>query len=232
MQIQILFEDENILVINKPSGISVHQSINDKNYSICDWVLENYPEIKEVGEPIGEIARPGIVHRLDRETSGVLILAKNNQAHAFLKKQFQNQEVEKTYLALVCGELKKDFGVIDAPIGRSPNDFRRRLAGRGARGELREAKTEFKKIKTVEIDNQKYTLVEVHPKTGRTHQIRVHMKYLSYPVVCDRLYAPSNICPLEFGRLMLHARKIKFQNLNGEILEISAPLPEIFEKLS
>lgn len=226
---KILYEDENILAIDKPSGISVHQSSNDKNYSISDWVIENYPKMKGVGEPIGEIDRPGIVHRLDKETSGVLLLAKNQEAYEWLKEQFKNHEIKKTYVAIVDGWIKKDGDIINEPIGRSPSDFRRRLSGRGARGEMRDAITEYKVVKRFEINGQKYSIVEIMPKTGRTHQIRVHMKFLNTPVACDALYAPKNLCPEIFGRLMLHAKSIRFKNLKGEILEINSSLPKEFE---
>lgn len=231
MEIKVIYEDENIVAIDKPSGLSVHGDGRTAEKTVCDWFLEKYPESKDVGEPMGEIARPGIVHRLDRETSGVILLAKNQKSHQFLKSQFQNHEIKKTYLALVYGDLKKESGVIDEPIGRSPSDFRRRLAGRGARGEMREAITEFKKIKNIDIDGEKYSLIEVYPKTGRTHQIRVHMKYLSYPIVCDKLYAPKNSCPAIFGRMMLHAKTIEFKALNGENVKVESTLPPQFSQV-
>lgn len=230
MKIKVLYEDKNILAIDKPSGISVHQAPNDKNYSICDWVMENYPEMKGVGEPMGEIDRPGIVHRLDKETSGVLLLAKNQEMHEWLKAQFKNHEIKKVYNAIVAGWIKKDGDIINEPIGRSPSDFRRRLSGRGARGEMRDAITEYKVVNRFELDGQKYTLVELMPKTGRTHQIRVHMKFLNTPVVCDSLYAPKNLCPQIFGRLMLHAKSIEFKNLKGEAMKVESPLPKEFKR--
>lgn len=231
MRINILYEDANILAIDKPSGLVVHSDGKTQEKNLTDWFVKNYPKSKNVGEKMGDIMRPGIVHRLDKETSGVLLLAKNQKAYEWLKEQFANHEIKKTYTALVYGWLKKGEGLIDKPIGRSPSDFRRRLAGRGARGEMREAITEFKKIKNLEIEGQKYTLVEVYPKTGRTHQIRVHMKYLSYPVVCDKLYASKNLCPQIFGRLMLHAKSIEFKALSGENVKVEAPLPKEFEVL-
>lgn len=246
MKIKILYEDKNILAIDKPSGVSVHQAPNDKNYSICDWVMENYPEMKGVGEPMGEIDRPGIVHRLDKETSGVMLLAKNQEAHEWLKEQFsapaienkqkagladRQNHIKKTYVAIVDGWIKKDGDIINEPIGRSPSDFRRRLSGRGARGEMRDAITEYKVIKRFEVDGQKYTLVELMPKTGRTHQIRVHMKFLNTPVVCDSLYAPKNLCPQIFGRLMLHAKSIEFKDLSGKAMKVESPLPKEFSKV-
>ncbi|MDP2789206.1 MAG: RluA family pseudouridine synthase [bacterium] len=229
MRIKILYEDKDILAIEKPSGILVHPDGKIKEKTITDWVLKNYPKMKNVGEPMGDIARPGIVHRLDKDTSGVLVLAKNQKAHGFLKKQFADRVVKKVYHAIVSGYMKDDHGIINKPIGRSPSDFRRRLAGRGTRGELREAITEYKVLKRL----KNFTFLEVRPKTGRTHQIRVHMKYLNHPVACDTLYDPKGLCPKGLKRLALHAKSIEF-NLpagkagtpKGKTLKIESPLPK------
>ena len=236
MKIKILYEDSNILVIDKPSGVVVHPDGRTKEKTISDWVIENYPKLKGVGEPITfdgeEIDRPGIVHRLDRETSGVLVIAKNAKAFAHFKKQFMDRQIKKVYYAIVSGFLKNDNGLINKPIGRSPSDFRRRLAGRGARGELREAITEYKVLKRFTDKNgEKFSYIEVMPKTGRTHQIRVHMKFLSHPVVCDKLYAPKNLCPKELSRLALHAKSIEFKDLKNKIIKIESPLPLEFQKI-
>ncbi|HEU0085649.1 MAG TPA: RluA family pseudouridine synthase [Candidatus Paceibacterota bacterium] len=236
MKIKILYEDSDIIVIDKPSGMAVHPDGKNKEETISDWFVKKYPEAKEVGEPLGDIARPGIVHRLDRETSGVLILAKNQEAHQFIKKQFKERKIKKVYVAIVSGHLNqpkdREYGVIDKPIGRSPSDFRRRLAGRGARGELREAITEYKVLKQFEdAKGNKFTLVEAFPKTGRTHQIRVHMKFMNFPVACDNLYAPKNPCPPNIGRLALHARSIVFQNPKGETIKVESPLPSEFANI-
>jgi len=262
MKIKILYEDKDILVIDKPSGISVHPDGKSKERTITDWVLKNYPRMKNVGEPIffeeKEIKRPGIVHRLDKDTSGVLVLAKNQKAYEFLKNQFKNREVKKTYNAIVSGCVKNDHGIINKPIGRSPSDFRRRLAGRGARGELREAITEYKVLKRFEAPISKnfsscalprvrggtlgeknfqksslakFTFLEVKPKTGRTHQIRVHMKFLNYPVVCDSLYDPKGFCPKDISRLALHAKSIEFKDLKGKVIKIESKLPKEFKKM-
>ncbi|PIZ87525.1 RluA family pseudouridine synthase, partial [Candidatus Nomurabacteria bacterium CG_4_10_14_0_2_um_filter_30_12] len=147
MKIKILYEDKDILAIDKPSGISVHPDGRTKEITISDWFVKNYPKAKNVGESIfvdgKEIKRPGIVHRLDKETSGVLLLVKNQKAYEFLKNQFKSREIKKVYNAVVLGSMKDDRGTIRKSIGRSGNDFRKRLAGRGARGELREAVTEY-----------------------------------------------------------------------------------------
>ena len=226
---QILFENENILAIDKPSGLVVHSDGRTKEESVSDWLLEKYPDIKNVGEPwtspSGEVIyRPGIVHRLDRDTSGVLIVAKNQESFLNLKLQFQDREIKKTYNAFVYGEMKEMEGVIDRPIGRSKSDFRKWSAQRGARGEMREAVTEYKVLQT----SKESSYVEVYPKTGRTHQIRVHFKAINHPVICDTLYAENKPNLLGFNRLALHARKIEISGINGDILTIEAPLPADF----
>ena len=238
-KIKILYEDKDILAIDKPAGISVHGDGRNDVETLADLILKEYPEMKDVGEPmeievngeIKKIYRPGIVHRLDKDTSGVLLLARNQNAYEFLKKQFQNREIKKTYTALVSGHMKNDIGVIDASIGRSPSDPRKRIASRGKSGKLREAVTEYKVLERIEIDGEKYTWVEVYPKTGRTHQIRVHMKFLNHPVVCDKLYSPGKIYPKSIYRLALHAKSIEFKNLAGENIKIEAPIPEDLKNL-
>jgi 23S rRNA pseudouridine1911/1915/1917 synthase len=254
LKIKVLYEDSNILAIDKPSGISVHADGRTKEKTITDWVLKNYPKMKNVGEPLGDIARPGVVHRLDRDTSGVLILAKNQKAHEFLKKQFQNREVKKVYNTIVSGWVKNDHGILNNPIGRSPSDFRRYLAGRGARGTLRDAVTEYKVLKRFEAKNSKFssrssrggshadkkiqhsllskfTYLEIKPKTGRTHQIRVHMKYLNHPVVCDSLYNPESPCPKDIKRMALHAVSIEFTDPKGKLIKVESKLPPEFQKV-
>lgn len=236
MKIKILYEDSNILVIDKPSGVVVHPDGRTKEKTISDWVVEHYPKLKGVGEPItfdGQaLDRPGIVHRLDRETSGVLVIVKNVKTFAHFKKQFMDRQIKKVYHAIVSGFLKNDNGIINKPIGRSPSDFRRRLAGRGARGELREAITEYKVLKRfTDKKGEKFSYIEVMPKTGRTHQIRVHMKYINHPIVCDKLYAPKNMCPKELSRLALHAKSIEFKDLKNKTIKVESPLPPEFKKI-
>ncbi len=234
MKIKVLFEDKNILAVEKPSGIAVHSDGRNNDNTLTDWVLKNYPKMANIGEPSvydgKEIKRPGIVHRLDRETSGVLLLAKNQKAYEFLKNKFKNREIKKIYVAIVSGFIKDDRGTINKPIGRSPSDFRRRLSGRGARGELKEAVTEYKVLKRFETTLGKFTYLELRPKTGRTHQIRVHMKFLNHPVVSDTLYNPGKPSPEGIERLALHARSIEFENLNGETVKIESEVPKEFSK--
>jgi 23S rRNA pseudouridine1911/1915/1917 synthase len=229
MEIPIIFENDEVLVVDKPTGLVVHSDGKTDEPALTDWVLEKYPEVESVGEPARyngkEIARPGIVHRLDRETSGVIVLAKTQESFLNLKKQFQDREIEKTYNAFVYGALKEEKGTIDRAIGKSKSDFRKWSAQRGARGELREAITDYKVLKK----NKDFSYVEVSPKTGRTHQIRVHFKAINYPVVCDKLYAPKRACELGFDRLALHARSITFSLLDGESVTVEADIPEDFK---
>jgi 23S rRNA pseudouridine1911/1915/1917 synthase len=225
----ILYEDKNILAINKPAGLVVHSDGKTNEPNLVDWLLLKYPEIKNVGEPGRnakgeEVLRSGIVHRLDRDTSGVMLVAKTQEAFESLKSQFQNHEIQKTYRAFLIGELKTDKGTIDRPIGRSSRDFRMWSAQRGSRGELREAITDYKVLNR----NNGYTFVEVSPKTGRTHQIRVHFKAINYPLVGDPLYAPTNENKLGFERTALHSYKVVFSGLDGETHTVLAPYPEDF----
>lgn len=229
----VLYEDEDILVINKPAGLVVHPDGRTVEPSVSEWFAEKYPESKDVGESIektsGEIIeRAGVVHRIDRDTSGILLLAKTQEGHAHLKQQFQNREIEKIYHLFVYGNVKEDMGTINFPIGRSGSDFRKWSAQKGARGEMREAITYFEVLKrSPELG---VTFVEAKPKTGRTHQIRVHFKALEHPVVGDSLYAPGKLKPLGFERLALHARQITFQNLKGDKITVEAPYPEDFQR--
>lgn len=246
MRIKVLYEDSNILAIDKPSGILVHPDQRSKEKTILDLFLKKYPKLE-------------IVHRLDKETSGVMLLAKNKKAHEFLKKQFAERVVKKVYNTIVSGNVKNDRGIINKPIGRSPKDFRRWLAGRGARGEMRDAITQYKVLKRFEaashhaissrftlpgvpsgtyatkklhdVPLEKFTYLEIMPKTGRTHQIRVHMKFLNHPVVCDSLYNPKGLCPKGIKRMALHAKSIEFKDLKGKTIKIESPLPWEFKKV-
>jgi 23S rRNA pseudouridine1911/1915/1917 synthase len=237
MQIKILYEDEYILALDKPSGLLVHGDGRTKGETLVDWINQNYPELKEVGEEQvlqneEVIKRPGIVHRLDKDTSGVIIVAKTKEAHEFLKEQFKNRKVEKIYNAVVWGNFlsEKMEGVINKSIGKSSGDFRKWSAEYGAKGKLREAVTEYKVL----VQNKDFAYLEVKPKTGRTHQIRVHLKSISHPVVCDKLYASGKPCDSEnclgFNRLALHALSVKLELPNNTHITIESPLPKEFEE--
>ncbi len=211
----------------------VHADGRSTEKTLCDFLLEQFPEIAGVGEPIaltdgGSIARPGIVHRLDKDTSGVMLVARTADGFAHLKAQFQARTIQKTYHAFVYGNIKNDTGVIDAPIGRSRADFRQWTSGKNARGEMRDAVTEFRVLARAE--DKQCTFIEAHPKTGRTHQIRVHFKFLNNPIVADALYAPGRDAMLGFERLALHARHIEFADMTGTVVSFDAEYPEDFER--
>jgi 23S rRNA pseudouridine1911/1915/1917 synthase len=166
---------------------------------------------------------------LDRETTGALIVAKTQDAHAHLKAQFQDRTLTKKYLAFVWGEMKEEFGTITRPIGRSSADFRKWSAQRGARGEMKDAETYWTKLFSTKTEaGHKFSLIEAEPKTGRTHQIRVHFVAIQHPIIGDRLYAPKKELALGFDRVALHSRSIEFESLNGKKVKVVAPLPEDF----
>lgn len=226
MNLKILYEDADVVAVLKPVGIMTHPDGRGVEPTASDWFLAAYPESKDVGEPQKlpdgtVVARPGVVHRLDRDTSGVLVFAKTQDAYAFLKKAFQEHDIKKTYLAFVYGVLTEKSGTITFPIGRSRKDFRLRSAQPKASGNLREAITNYEVVS----DTGTHSLLKVMPETGRTHQIRVHLKAIHHPIVCDKLYAPNRECDLGFSRLGLHAYSLDFPLPSGGRKEIVAPVP-------
>ncbi len=232
---EIIFEDENYLVINKPAGLNVHGDGKREEYTLSDWLIEKYPEIKKVGEPFvdkdgKETLRPGIVHRLDKDTTGVMVVAKNQDTFQFFKAQFKNHEIQKTYIALVYGNFREDEGEINRAIGRSGKDFRIKSAASNAKGVLREAVTRYKileRFKTSDKSLGDLSLVEVAPLTGRMHQIRVHMKFISHPIVCDKLYAPGRPCVGKLDHQALHAQKISLKvPISDRVANVGDPVAE------
>ena len=263
--VKIIYEDDDVLVLDKPAGLIVHGDGRTVEPSLADWILLHYPALKDVGEPfeprlpgtrhqvlaesknpnlvpstqhLTPIPRPGIVHRLDRETSGVIIVAKTQTAFTYLKEQFRERNLDKEYRAIVYGHIPTDSGVIDAPIGKSKQDFRLRDASAGAGGTMREAKTVYEVLERLEDkDGHKYSYLRILPKTGRTHQIRAHMRHLGYPVVCDSMYARGRLCPGVLGRHALHALSISFTlpphtvgQASGEHKTCESPLPADFSQ--
>ncbi len=219
--IEILYEDEDLVVVNKPAGMVVHAGAGHASGTLVNALLHRLEKLSGAGGPL----RPGIVHRLDRGTSGVLVVARHDEAHRQLAEQFHARRVEKTYVALVHGSLKHDAGTIGLPIAR---DLRRRTRMTARRHEGREARTDWRVL--ARLDG--FTLVEVSLHTGRTHQIRVHFSALGHPVVGDTLYgAPRHpragrqtLPPL--GRNFLHAARIRFQHpRRAGTVEVRAPLP-------
>lgn len=211
--IDIVYEDGDLLVINKPSGMVVHPAPGHYTGTLVNALLYKFQLSS------GEKGRPGIVHRLDKDTSGLMLVAKNDQTHEALSKMIANKEVERHYLAIVDGVIKHDTGTIDAPIGRDPNN-RQKMAVTDIHG--KEAITHFRVIETY----SNHTLVECILETGRTHQIRVHMAYIGYPVSNDPMYGRGK--STGFGQ-MLHSKSIKFKHpTTGEELFFEVKPPQEF----
>jgi 23S rRNA pseudouridine1911/1915/1917 synthase len=234
IDLEILYEDDDVLVVNKPAGLVVHSDGRTKEPTLADWIIEKYPSIHGVGETIeltkgGVIEKWGIVHRIDRETSGVLLIAKTQESFLNLKSRFQARTIKKSYRTIAHGIFKEKEGTIDKPIGRSTSDFRKWSAEFGARGEKREAVTDYKVLGIGESDNTKLSYLEVNPHTGRTHQIRVHLKAIGHPILCDSLYASKSPHLLGFDRMALHAYSIEFKGIDGKSHKVDAPLPEDFK---
>lgn len=209
MELPILYEDANLVAVAKPAGLLTHAGEGSEVATAERWFKTNYPE------------GVGYVHRLDRDTSGVLVFAKDTDTYTFLRKAFHDREVHKTYLAFVYGVPKEKKGSIDFDIGRSRKDFRLRSAQPKAKGRLREALTRYEVLGEAEG----CALLKVNPETGRTHQIRVHLKAIHHPVVGDALYAPNHPPALGITRLGLHAYALELPLPGGAHTLIIAPVP-------
>jgi len=214
--LEVLFEDNDLIVINKPAGLVVHPGAGHREHTLVNALLNHCATLSGIGGK----ERPGIVHRLDKETSGCLVVAKNDATHQDLSKQFAARTVEKIYLALVAGKLRKPAGVIEEKIGRHPV-HRRRMSATTLRG--RAAKTEYRAVRS----SDRATLIECRLHSGRTHQIRVHLHHLGHPVLGDKVYAPR--LAKDFPRQMLHAWKLGFRHPRTEEWKnFEAPLPPDF----
>lgn len=211
--VDILYEDDDLLVVDKPAGLTVHPAPGHSSGTLVNALLSHLPSLPDTGD----WQRPGIVHRLDKDTSGVMLVAKNIAAHANLAAQFKDRSIAKTYLVLVKGHLAPEDGSIEAPIGRDASHRERMAVVAESRG--RDARTDYHVIEYLDG----YTLIEVKPETGRTHQIRVHLEAIGFPVVGDRVYGVKS--PY-LSRQFVHAARLGF-NLpsTGEHIEFSAPLP-------
>jgi 23S rRNA pseudouridine1911/1915/1917 synthase len=216
--LEILFEDDDLIVTNKPAGLTVHPGAGQREHTLVNALLSHCATLSVIGGK----ERPGIVHRLDKETSGCLVVAKNDIAHRELSKQFAARTVEKIYLALVAGKLRKAVGVIEEKIGRHPV-HRQRMRVTSLRG--RTAKTEYRVIRS----SDQASLIECRLHSGRTHQIRVHLHHLGHAVLGDKVYAPR--LANDFPRQMLHAWKLGFHHpRSGEWKLFEAPLPDDFNQ--
>lgn len=219
--LDILFENDDLLVVNKPAGMVVHPAAGHASGTLVNAVLGYDPDLEGIG---GE-ERPGVVHRLDKETSGLILLAKNERAHRWLQDQFRLRNVEKTYLALVDGKPPTPAGRVEAPIGRDPKNRKRMAIVPASKG--REAVSEYKTLEEFE----KHTLLEFHPLTGRTHQIRLHCAFLKCPIVGDMVYGRKTPT-LEIGRHFLHAWRLNILLPNEkEPRTFEAPLPDELENI-
>ena len=215
--LDIVYEDDDMIVVNKPQGMVVHPAPGHPDHTLVNALLYHSPL-----STINGTFRPGIVHRIDKDTSGLLMVAKNDLAHQSLAEQLRNKTNKREYLALVYGQIKEDEGTIDAPLGRNPQDRKKQAVVKGGR----HAVTHFKVIKR--YDN--FTLVKCILETGRTHQIRVHMKYIGHPLVGDPLYGPRKVIGKD-GQF-LHAALLGFKHpRTGKELVFEAPLPENFQKM-
>jgi 23S rRNA pseudouridine1911/1915/1917 synthase len=210
MPLSIVYEDDDLLVVDKPAGLTVHPAPGHPSHTLINALLSHLPHLAR-----GDSLRPGIVHRLDRDTSGVMVVAKNSPAQAKLIEQFRARSVAKAYIVLVKGKLTPESGVIEAPIGRDPR-HRQRMA---VVTKGREARTEYRVMKYIEG----YTLLEVKPETGRTHQIRVHLAAIGYPVVGDKVYGVKS--PF-LSRQFIHASRLGFKlPSSGKYKEFNSELP-------
>lgn len=229
VEIEILFENADIAVLNKPGNIKMHAGGTRNTVTVADWIIEKFPQCSEVGDA----QRPGIVHRLDEETSGVVVVAKNEKSYTELRRLFHDREVEKKYVALVYGHLKETEGSIDFPLTRFSGEMKRKavteaLASSSLPGTTRQALTHYRVVQRY----HEYDLVIALPKTGRTHQIRVHLSALGHPIVGDKLYAFKPAKRGEFlfpSRQLLHAFSLSF-TLFGQKYSFFAPLPQDFQK--
>lgn len=215
--LDIVYEDDDMIVVNKPQGMVVHPAPGHPDHTLVNALLYHSPL-----STINGTFRPGIVHRIDKDTSGLLMVAKNDLAHQSLAEQLRNKTNKREYLALVYGQIKEDEGTIDAPLGRNPQDRKKQAVVKDGR----HAVTHFKVVKR--YDN--FTLVKCILETGRTHQIRVHMKYIGHPLVGDPLYGPRKV--IGKNGQFLHAALLGFKHpRTGKEMVFEAPLPENFQKM-
>ena len=216
--LDILFEDDDLIVINKPAGLTVHPGAGQREHTLVNALLSHCTTLSGIGGK----ERPGIVHRLDKETSGCLVVAKNDFAHRELSGQFADRTVEKIYLALVAGKLRKPAGIIEERIGRHPV-HRQRMSVTTKRG--RTAKTEYRVVRS----NEEASLIECRLHSGRTHQVRVHLHHLGHPVLGDKVYGARLV--KNFPRQMLHAWKLGFRHpRTGEWKQFQASVPDDFKE--
>ena len=235
---KIIFQNKDFIVVEKPAGLAVHSGIATDGKTLVDFLLERFPEIKNVGDALPRTCReadgardpeirPGIVHRLDKETSGVMVVARNQKTFEFLKDLFKNRQIEKKYLALVHGKLKEKEGRVEGEMGRSKKDFRKQALVRGKISVRKErySLTHYK----VKKEFDKCALLKVLPKTGRMHQIRVHLHSIGHPIVGDKKYTFKEFKKISAPRMFLHAASISFIGPNNEKYFFESQPPKEFK---
>jgi len=226
---RIIYENDDFIAINKPAGLMVHgvkirsgrriDEARKAEPTLVDWLRAQRPAVNAVGDD--PETRPGIVHRLDKETSGIMIVAKTQEYFEYLKSLFGGRAMEKTYLALVSGNVENDKGTIDAPIGITTGTLKRSIHSKKM---AKAAVTDYAVVRRFEEGGKQFTLLAVKPRTGRTHQIRVHLASIGHPIVGDRMYGSKK----QEGRLMLHAHTIAFSGTGGKRFEFEAEPPREF----
>lgn len=233
--LDIVENTKDFVVVDKPRGLQVHPSHRERENTLVNALLVKFPEIREVGD---DPERPGIMHRLDKDTTGLIVVAKNQEAFDALKEQFSEREVKKTYHALVFGHLKEKVGEINAPIARATSYTKQKIAFGKYKGDAREALTKYEVTKEYRVGDLELSLIEVQPKTGRTHQIRVHMAHIGHPLLGDQRYYTKNErkqqvdIPKEYDidTFYLHAKELSFTFKDQEYL-FSVKYPDRFNAL-
>ncbi len=217
LPLEIIYEDNDLAVINKPVGMVVHPAPGSKEHTLVNTLLYHFKKLSDVN-----LQRPGIVHRLDKETSGLLVIAKNNFSHLALIKQFAKHTIKRKYIAVVSGKMEFYENIIELPIQRHP--LKRKSMAVGFDEKAKYAKTYYRTLKRA----KDFSLLELEPFTGRTHQLRVHLSYLGHPILGDKKYGKP---PVKFDRLYLHAKSIGFTHPKTlKYVEFSAPIPKEFEQ--
>lgn len=227
IKLEVTYQDKNIIAINKQAGIFVHPTSKESSNTLVNGLIARFPRIKNIGDGSKEAwARPGIVHRLDKDTSGIMVIARNQSAFDKLKNLFQDRKINKQYLAVVYGKLPQKEGVIEKSIARAGNYRKQVIAGRKTKTKIRPAVTEYRVIR----EGKKYSLVEARPRTGRMHQIRVHLASIGNPVIGDKMYGLKNKEIFkDIIRHLLHAKSLKFE-LDGKKYFLEATVPEYFRE--
>ncbi|MFA5926186.1 MAG: RNA pseudouridine synthase [Parcubacteria group bacterium] len=226
--INIVFQSEDLIAVDKPAGLTVHVGAGAKEETLVDFLKEKFPEIKNVGDDPD--VRPGIVHRLDKDTSGIMLVARNQKSFEYLKELFKNRRITKKYLALVYGKMTHAEGKIEGEMGRSRRDFRKQALVRG-KIDVRKERYSLSYYKLLQELNEN-SLLEVSPKTGRMHQIRVHLHSIGHPIVGDKKYTFKKYKNREDIRMFLHASEISLTLQNGEKITLRSELPQEFSGLS